>query len=297
MSPAGEHRPCNPPVDPRGLVSVVTGGAGGIGRALGRRLHDAGASVVVLADLDPSWSAEVATHVASEAEGPGSVEGVALDVTDEAATARLVAELTERHGGVDLWCANAGVATGAGIDADPATWQRVWEVNVLGGLHAARVLLPLWQERGHGHLMITASAAGLLTNLGDAPYSVTKHAAVGLAEWLAITHGGDGIGVSCLCPQGVRTPMLFGEDAEDLPRSGRGPSAGDIAGSLAARAVHGQRILEPDEVAAMALEALAAGEFLILPHDEVAGYEQNRAADHGRWIRGMRRLQASLGPP
>jgi NAD(P)-dependent dehydrogenase (short-subunit alcohol dehydrogenase family) len=297
MNPAGEHRPCNPPLDPRGQVAVVTGGAGGIGRALGRRLHDAGASVVVLADLDPGWTVDVAAHVASEAEGPGTVEGVALDVTDEAATARLVAELTERHGSIDLWCANAGVATGSGIDADLTTWQRVWEVNVLGALHAARVLMPLWQERNRGHLMITASAAGLLTNLGDAPYSVTKHAAVGLAEWLAITHGGDGIGVSCLCPQGVRTPMLFGEDDEGLPRTSPGPSAGGIAGSLAARAVHDQRILEPDEVAAIVVEALAAGEFLILPHDEVSGYERNRAADHGRWIRGMRRLQASLGPP
>ena len=227
MNPAGEHRPCNPPLDPRGQVAVVTGGAGGIGRALGRRLHDAGASVVVLADLDPGWTVDVAAHVASEAEGPGTVEGVALDVTDEAATARLVAELTERHGSIDLWCANAGVATGSGIDADLTTWQRVWEVNVLGALHAARVLMPLWQERNRGHLMITASAAGLLTNLGDAPYSVTKHAAVGLAEWLAITHGGDGIGVSCLCPQGVRTPMLFGEDDEGLPRTspGRPPVA------------------------------------------------------------------------
>jgi NAD(P)-dependent dehydrogenase (short-subunit alcohol dehydrogenase family) len=252
---------------------------------------------VVLVDLDPEWTTHVAAHLTEEAEGPGVVEGVALDVTDEPATAALVADLAERHGEIDLWCANAGVATGAGIDADPATWQRVWEVNVLGGLHAARVLFPRWRERGGGHLLITASAAGLLTNLGDAPYSVTKHAAVGLAEWLAITYGDDGIGVACLCPQGVRTPMLFGDDADDLRRSASGPTAEQIAGSMAAQVVTDQRILEPDEVAAIALEALAAGEFLILPHEEVAGYERNRSADRGRWIRGMRRLQAALGPP
>jgi NAD(P)-dependent dehydrogenase (short-subunit alcohol dehydrogenase family) len=287
--------PPNPPLDPRGLVAVVTGGAGGIGRALGRRLHTAGAAVVVLADLDARWTSRVAAHVAAEAEGPGIVEGVALDVTDEAATHALVEGLLGRFGAVDLWCANAGVATGLGIDADAATWQRVWEVNVLGGLHAARVLMPLWAETGRGHLMITASAAGLLTNLGDAPYSVTKHAAVGLAEWLAITHGGGGIAVSCLCPQGVRTPMLFGDEADDLRRGDRGPSPEDLEGSLAARVVQDQRILEPDEVAGIVLDALAAGEFL--PHEEVAGYERNRASDHGRWIRGMRRLQANFGPP
>ena len=294
--------PPNPPLDPEGIVAVVTGGAGGIGRALGRRLHAEGAAAVILADLDATWTAEVADHVASGAEGPGTVEGVAMDVTDPVATEALVADVTARHGPIDLWSANAGVATGVGIDADASTWQRVWEVNVLAGVHAARALLPSWTERGGGHLMITASAAGLLTNLGDAPYSVTKHAAVGLAEWLAITYGRKGIGVSCLCPQGVRTQMLFGPDADELP--GRPPSGGPVgdghtgsfADSLAARAVADQRILEPDEVAEMALDALRDGRFLILPHEEVAGYEQFRAADHGRWIRGMRRLQERLGP-
>lgn len=289
--------PTNPPFDPTGAVVVVTGGAGGVGRALGRRLHAEGAAAVVLADLDADWTAEVAAHVASGAEGPGEVEGLALDVRDETATAALADDLTERFGRVDLWCANAGVATGLGIDATPATWQNAWEVNVLGGLNAARALMPRWRERDGGHLMITASAAGLLTNLGDAPYSATKHAAVGLAEWLAITYGGSGIGVSCLCPQGVRTAMLFGPEADPLPgRPGRDRVAESMLGSLAARVVHDQRILEPDEVAEIAVGALRDGSFLILPHEEVAGYEQFRAADHGRWIRGMRKLQDRLGP-
>lgn len=161
--------------------------------------------------------------------------------------------------------------------------------------------------RGGGHLLVTASAAGLLTNLGDAPYSVTKHVVVAFVEWVAITHGAGpdgegGIGVSCLCPQGVRTPLLFGAAADDHAELSTQPAGASLAdagpeGSLAARVVTDQRILEPDQVAEATVEALADGRFLILPHAEVAGYEQARAADHDRWIRSMRKLQSRLDAP
>jgi NAD(P)-dependent dehydrogenase (short-subunit alcohol dehydrogenase family) len=248
-------------------VTVVTGGASGIGRALCRRFAAEGARGVVVADLDGAGAAAVAREV-------GGL-GVAVDVGVEDDVARLVAEATEAYGGVDLFCSNAGVAAGGGVEAPDAEWDRAWRVNVLAHVYAARSVLPAMLARGEGYLLHTASAAGLLTNLGAAPYSVTKHAVVGLAEWLAVTYGDAGIRVSCLCPQGVRTPMLLG-------------------GGPGAEALLGAGALEPEEVADAVVTGLGDERLLILPHPEVAGYFAGKAADHDRWIRGMRRLQAKV---
>jgi NAD(P)-dependent dehydrogenase (short-subunit alcohol dehydrogenase family) len=266
----------------RDAVVVVTGGGSGIGAALCRRFAREGPASVVVADLDRAAAESVADEVAAALRshgGSGSALAVGCDVADEASVDDLVAR-AGGAGAVDLFCANAGVATGAGIEAPVEVWERAWQVNVMGHVHAARALLPTWLERGRGHLLTTASAAGLLTNLGDAPYSATKHAAVAFAEWLSITYGDRGIRVSCLCPQGVRTPMLF-------------PDGTDAA--LAAEVVRAQGVLEPEDVADVVVAGLAEERFLILPHPEVADFERNRAGDRERWLRGMRRLQARLG--
>jgi len=269
-------------VELRDAVAVVTGGASGIGAALAARLAREAPAALVLADLDRQGLEGVAGSI--RAAHPGLAVGVEVcDVAVEGDVAGLVARTLEAHGSVDLFCGNAGVATGAGVEATDEDWQRTWDVNVMAHVHAARALLPHWLEGRGGHLLVTASAAGLLTNLGDAPYSVTKHGAVALAEWLSITYGDRGVGVSCLCPQGVRTPLLFGAAAD---------AGGDAA--LAARVVREQRILEPEEVAEVTVEALREGRFLVLPHPEVADYERARAGDRERWLSGMRRLQARM---
>jgi NAD(P)-dependent dehydrogenase (short-subunit alcohol dehydrogenase family) len=263
-------------------VVVVTGGGSGIGAAMCRRFAQERPSAVVVADLDGDSAARVAQDVRAAA-GPGTtVEARAVDVADESQVGALVAATQMQHGVVDLFCANAGIGTGAGVEASDAQWEQIWHVNVMAHVYAARALLPAWLDRGHGYLLTTASAAGLLTNLGDAPYTATKHAAVGLAEWLSVTYGDRGVRVSCLCPQGVRTPLLFG---------GVG-SPGD--GALATEVVKAQRILEPEEVADVVVAGLGAEEFLILPHAEVADYERSRAGDRERWLRSMRKLQARI---
>ncbi|MBB5114939.1 SDR family oxidoreductase [Micromonospora echinospora] len=255
-------------------VVVITGGAGGIGAALGRRFAAEGAAAVVLADL-------AADAARATAEAVGSVAtGVGLDVTDEAAVRALVDETERRHGRIDLFCANAGVATGGGIDAPDADWDRAWQVNVLGHLHSARAVLPGMLSRGQGHLLLTCSAAGLLTAVGDAPYTATKHAAVGLAEWLAITYRDAGIRVSALCPQGVDTPML---------------ADGLTEGHLGARVIAASgTILTPDQVADAVIAGLAEERFLILPHPEVADYARRRAEDPDGWQAGLRKLVRKL---
>ena len=187
--------------------------------------------------------------------------------------------ITAKQGVAPNATCQALLATGLGVDASADVWQRAWDVNVMGTVHATAALLPGVRERGRGYLLITASAAGLLTNLGDAPYSATKHAAVGLAEWLSITHHDDGLRVSCLCPQGVRTPMLMG---------------GIDAGEASARVVEMMGIIDPTEVAGAVVEGLGDERFLILPHPEVAEYVQHLAADPERWLGGMRKLQRRL---
>ncbi|CAN5561073.1 SDR family oxidoreductase [soil metagenome] len=252
-----------------GKVAVVTGGGNGIGRALARRFAAEGAAGVAVVDLDADAAQEVAAEIG----------GLALpaDVGIEADIAAVVARTEDQLGPVDLFCSNAGIATGAGIDAPLQTWQAIWDVNLMAHVHAAKLVVPGMIERGGGHLLNTASAAGLVTQIGDAPYAVTKHAAVALAEWLSITYGDQGIGVSCLCPQGVRTDLLMG---------GAGQTSADV--------VLAQGVIEPEAVADAVIDGLADGRFLILPHPEVSEYVRRKASDPDRWLAGMRRLQARI---
>jgi NAD(P)-dependent dehydrogenase (short-subunit alcohol dehydrogenase family) len=258
-----------------GRVAVVTGGASGIGAALCRRFAAEGARVVV-ADLQ----AEAAERVARETQGLA----VVCDVSVERDVQGLVARAKEGFGEIDLFCSNAGVALGAAVAGSPGgpfapdeAWRASFDVNVMAHVYAARAVLPAMLERGEGTLLQTASAAGLLTDVTGHAYSVTKHAAVAFAEWLAIAYGDRGIRVACLCPQGVRTPMLRGA----AEASGGAPH-------LEADAI------EPEAVADAVVAGLAEERFLILPHPQVREYAQRRAGDPDRWLAGMRRLRARL---
>ncbi len=248
-------------------VAVVTGGASGIGRALARRFAAEGARGVVVADLDAARAAQVAREIGGLA--------VPTDVSREADIVQLVERATSAFGTIDLFCSNAGIITEGGIETPDSEWQRIWNINFMAHVYAARAVLPGMLARGEGYLLQTASAAGLLTQIGSAPYAVTKHAAVSLAEWLAMTYGDRGIRVSCLCPQGVRTNMLA--EAE------RGPGRFLLAGAL-----------EPEQVAEAVVAGLAEERFLILPHPEVGEYMRRKADDYDRWLKGMRRLQAKV---
>jgi NAD(P)-dependent dehydrogenase (short-subunit alcohol dehydrogenase family) len=250
-------------------VIVVTGGAGGIGAALCRRFAALGARGVVVADRDGAGAGRVA------AECGQSALAITADVAVEHEVRHLVEQATAAYGPIDLFCSNAGISAAGGVELPDADWRRVWDVNVMAHIYAARAVLPGMLARGAGYLLQTASAAGLLTQLGSAPYSVTKHAALALAEWLAITYGDAGIKVSCLCPQGVRTTML-----DQAP--------GGIGAMLRASAI------EPEAVADAVVAGLADERFLILPHPEVAEYFRRKASDHDRWLHGMRRLQQKL---
>jgi NAD(P)-dependent dehydrogenase (short-subunit alcohol dehydrogenase family) len=247
---------------------VVTGGAGGIGRALALRCAGEGARVAVT-DI----AAEPLARVADEL-GEGHL-AVAADVTDEGALGSLLSHAESELGRIDVFFANAGVAIGEDpVDTPDEVWELAFSVNVRAHVLAARLLLPGWLERGEGYFVTTASAAGLLTQIGSAPYAVTKHAAVAFAEWLSVTYGDRGIRVSCLCPMGVRTAMTEGDElAHRVVRS---------AGAM----------LEPEEVAGAVIEAIDAERFLILPHPEVLTFFQRKAMDYDRWLAGMRRLQS-----
>ncbi len=261
-------------MDLAGAVCVVTGGAGGIGSALVRRFVADGAAGVVVTDLD---SAGADALVASLPEG--RAVAVAGDVGTEAVHHELVRVAEERFGPVDLYCSNAGTGAAGGLDADLAEWDRVWRVNTLAHVLAARAVLPSMLERGSGHLLQTASAAGLLINLGEPAYTATKHAAVGLAEWIAATYHHRGIRVSCLCPMGVDTAMLH-----------RASDSG-VAGAVVTGAGD---VLSPEVVAEAVVEALAEERFLVLPHPEVARFWQGKAADPDRWLGAMNRVQQRL---
>ncbi|WP_337188199.1 SDR family oxidoreductase [Phenylobacterium sp.] len=253
-----------------GKVVVVTGGADGIGAALCHRFHEEGAAFIAVADRNEDRARDVARTVGGAA--------YALDVADRAAIEALVHEVEARHGRIDLFCSNAGVGD---ADPDPAwavsapdeTWNRLWHINVMAHVYAARAVLPGMVARGGGYLLQTISAAGLLSQVGGTVYSATKHAAVGLAESIAIAHGGQGVGVSILCPQGVDTAMLRNS------RQGADRPDG---------------VLTPREVADSVIEGLEDERFLILPHPQVAGYMQRKAADYDRWLGGMRKLRARM---
>jgi NAD(P)-dependent dehydrogenase (short-subunit alcohol dehydrogenase family) len=249
-------------------VVVVTGGASGIGRALAQRFAAEGARGVVVSDRDGDGASSVAAGI-----GEAQALAVTTDVSVEADVVELVRRTEERFGGpIDLFCSNAGIATGGGVEATNEAWQQSWDINVMAHVYAARAVLPGMLARGEGYLLHTASAAGLLSQIGSAPYAVTKHAAVAFAEWLSITHGDEGIKVSCLCPQGVRTNML-----------GNG---GALLGPTA---------IEPEQVADAVVEGLRTEQFLILPHPEVREYFRRKGDDYDRWLAGMRRLQARVG--
>lgn len=242
-------------------VVVVTGGAAGIGEALARRFKKEGARAVVVADLDGEGAARVAADIGGF--------GMRADVASEAEIRCLVDQTTARFGPIDLFCSNAGIFVEGDIHAPDDMWSRMSGIHVMAHLYAARAVIPSMIERGGGYLLQTVSAAGLLTSIESAIYAVTKHAALALAEWIAMTYGDQGIKVSALCPQGVRTNMLMQDPDNFL-----------IAGSVSV-----------EQAADAVIEGLAEERFLILPHPEVAEYFRRKASDYDRWLRGMRRLR------
>ncbi|MGV0750004.1 SDR family oxidoreductase [Mycolicibacter heraklionensis] len=261
-------------------VAIVTGGGGGIGGALAAALVEAGAKVVV-ADLDADAAAAVADQI--NAAHPGAAVGHGGDVSDTETIRELIALAQERYGPVDFYFANAGITGAPGLPSE-ADWDQAIDVNLRSHIRAAQLLIPDWVRRGEGYFVSTASAAGLLTQLGAATYSVTKHAAVGFAEWLNITYGDQGVRVSCLCPMGVNTKLLYA-----------GEQSGDPLGDLATRAVTtAGEVLEPADVAAEVLAAIDDERFLILPHPAVLEMYRHKAGDYDRWLRGMRRYQRGL---
>jgi NAD(P)-dependent dehydrogenase (short-subunit alcohol dehydrogenase family) len=265
-----------------GSVAVVTGAGSGIGRSIAVALASAGASVVA-GDIDAASAAETA----ETAETAAMIGGVAAaaDAARTDGVATLLGTARETFGPVDIYVANAGITGQPGLGDDEAAWDRIIDINLRAHIRAAKAVVLEWVERGSGHFVAVASAAGLLTQLGAAPYSVTKHAAVGFAEWLAITYGDKGIGVSCVCPMGVDTPLLRGmsdsPDAEIRVAGAAVTSAGAVIG--------------PDAVAALVVQAIAEQTFLVLPHPEVLTMYQQKGADYERWIAGMRRYKRSLG--
>jgi NAD(P)-dependent dehydrogenase (short-subunit alcohol dehydrogenase family) len=252
----------------RDRVVIVTGGGSGIGAALARRFAAEEPRGLVIGDLDLVAARAVATEIGADA--------VQVDVSDPDSNDALIDQTEGHYGPIDLFCANAGIGFAGDEQTPPERWDFMWQVNLMSHVHAARRLLPAWLARGEGYFLSTASAAGLLTNLKAAQYSVTKHAAVSFAEWLAITYGDRGIKVSCLCPMGVKTPLL---DSADEFHALLDPLA-----------------IEPEQVAEAVVEGLAAERFLILPHPEVAQFFQNKANDYDRWIGGMRKLQRAVFP-
>ncbi|MCF8035746.1 MAG: SDR family oxidoreductase [Desulfobacteraceae bacterium] len=248
----------------RDKVAVVTGGASGIGAALCLRFAAEGARAVVVADTDVQGARRVADEISGTA--------VACDVSSQADLRALVEKTEKDLGPIDIFCSNAGIMVAGGLEVPEEDWQRIWEINVMAHVYAGRAVIDKMIARGGGYFLITASAAGLLSQIGSAPYSVTKHAAVGLAENIAITYGDQGIRVSVICPQAVETKMS---------RQGGGVAA-----------VNG--MISPDRVADETIAGLAEERFLILPHPEVATYMQRKTSDYDRWLKGMRRLQGKF---
>jgi len=249
----------------RDRVVVVTGGGGGIGGALSRRFAADGAERVVVCDIDPQAAETVAAEIGGTA--------VRADVTVESDVAQLVAGTLEAHGRIDIYCSNAGIAFGGGPEASDQAWRQSWDVHLMAHVYAARALLPRMRERGQGYIVGTISAAAMLNHILAAPYAVTKAAGLSFFEWMAIAYHDEGIRVSALCPQGVRTAMLAQEGERNFLTAGA---------------------LEPEQVAEAVVEAIRDERFLILPHPEVAEFFRRKAADYDRWLRGMRRLRARI---
>jgi NAD(P)-dependent dehydrogenase (short-subunit alcohol dehydrogenase family) len=258
---------------------VVTGAASGIGAGLADRFHAEGANVVA-ADRDGDGATVTADRL--NARRPGSALALTADVGSEAGNVALIDAATERFGTIDLFFANAGIGGGTTLDTPEADWQRAYDVNINAHRWAAKHLVPEWVARGEGYFCSTASAAGLLSQIGSAPYTITKHAAVAFAEWLSITYGDQGIRVSCLCPQGVNTNMLKGTGDQSIVQMG------------AAVVRSAGKVLEPAEVAEVAVQVIHDETFLILPHPEVLTYLQRKTGDVDRWLSGMRKLQARM---
>jgi len=279
----------------RDRVAVVTGGASGIGRSLSLALAEHGAAAVVVSDVDADGAAMVAAEIAGRGQ---HALAITADVSSEPDIRALVTQAEQAFGRIDLVCSNAGIIVAGGIEVADEAWSRIWAINVQSHIYLARAVLPGMLARGEGYLVITASAAGLLTQLGSAPYTVTKHAAVALAEWLSISYGDRGIGVSCLCPQAVSTNLgatSMREVAGLVPTpadTGAVPAAAGNGSVSRQASVDG--VLSADEVAASVLAAMADERFLILPHPQVATYERRRAEDRDRWLGGMRRLHNRL---
>jgi len=255
-------------VDLKSKVVVITGGGSGIGAAMARRFAEEKPAALLIADID----IESATRVAEEAGGVA----VLADVSDPDSNRDLIERTEDRFGPIDLFCANAGIGMVGDEQSEVSSWNRMWEINVMAHVHAARYLIPGWVARGEGYFLATASAAGLLTNLKAAQYSVTKHAAVAFAEWLAITYGDAGVKASAVCPQFVNTPLLEGSESF--------------------KALGANHTLEPSEVADAVVSGLNEEKFLILPHPEVEKFFQNKANDYDRWLGGMRKLQRTVFP-
>jgi NAD(P)-dependent dehydrogenase (short-subunit alcohol dehydrogenase family) len=247
-------------------IVVVTGAASGIGRALAQRFAKEGARRVICADINADGAKATAAEVGGRA--------FATDVSKEADIRQLIETVEAEEGPIDLFCSNAGIGIGGGAEVEDARWQRIWDINVMAHVWAARHLVPRMAARGGGYLLNTASAAGLLSQLGSAPYAVTKHAAVALAEWLSITHGDQGIKVSVLCPQAVRTAMTAGNP--------------DGVASV-------DGMIEPEEAADACMKAIEAETFLVLPHPQVLDYMRRKTDNYDRWLGGMRKLNRRYG--
>lgn len=264
-----------------GSVTVITGAGSGIGRALAREFASSGASVVV-GDLSADGAA--ATVDAITADG-GAAIAVVADAASTDGIAQLIGAARDAFGPVDAYVANAGIIGASGLGDDEADWDLILETNLRAHIRAAKALVPEWETRGSGYFVGVASAAGLLTQVGAAGYSVTKHAAVGFAEWLSITYGDKGIGVSCVCPMGVETPLLSGITDSLDPR----------ARMAAATVRNAGEVMGPERVAELTVAAVRDGTFLVLPHPAVLDMYRQKGADYDRWLSGMRRYQAGLG--
>ncbi|MEH6757080.1 MAG: SDR family oxidoreductase [Parasphingorhabdus sp.] len=246
-------------------IIVITGAGSGIGAAMARRFAVKGAKHIVCADRDLAGAQAVAADIGGTA--------IRTDVSLEADITSLIETVENDIGPIDLFVSNAGIIMEGGIEVSDESWQNMWDINVLAHIRAARIMVPIMLARGGGYIFSTASAAGLLAQIGSAPYSVTKHAAVSFAEWLAITHGDEGLKVSVLCPQGVETAMIVDIDTATVAKDG---------------------LLTAEVVAQIALDAIEEERFLVLPHPQVADYIKQKGADPERWITGMQRWQAHL---